>query len=104
MQNFTGNQTGVPTFTGDTSTIISQLQSLIANLGTNSLSTDIAALTAIQNSSANEATAWAAYVAGITLSTTTTTTTADPRIALTAEAQVLLAELQTLLQNKRQLS
>ncbi|KAL7012527.1 hypothetical protein ACKWTF_014906 [Chironomus riparius] len=95
MQNYTGNQTGVPGFVNDTTALIGQLQNLIANLGTDSLSTDIAALTALQNAAAQGSTAWAAYVAGSTLDTTTTI---DPRIALTTEAQQLLAELQDFLQ------
>ena len=79
----------------DTTALINMLQALIGNMGTNTLADNIAALTAIQNSVAQEATAWAAYVAG---DITGTTTTADPRIAITTEAQQLLAQLQTLLQ------
>ncbi|XP_070504709.1 pneumococcal serine-rich repeat protein-like [Chironomus tepperi] len=98
MQSYTGNQTGVPEFVSDTTGLISMLQDLITNMGINSLASDISALTIIQNAAAQDATAWAAYVAGSTLSTNTTTTTVDPRVDMTTAAQQLLAELQTLLQ------
>lgn len=96
MLNYAGNQTGVPGFVSDTSNLITQLESLIAGLGTNGLPTDITALTALQNQIAQEATAWAAYVSGGVLdllTTTTSTTTADPRLALLADAEGLLAVL-----------
>ncbi|KAL7012530.1 hypothetical protein ACKWTF_014906 [Chironomus riparius] len=95
MQSYTGNQTGVSGFVNDTSGLATMLQALIASMGNSTLAENIAALTTLQNAAAQEATAWAAYVAGSTLNTTTTV---DPRIALTTEAQQLLAELQDFLQ------
>ena len=92
MQSFTGNQTGVPGFIADTTGLAAMLQALITNMGNSTLAENITALTAIQNSTAQEATSWAAYVAGTTLPTV------DPRIAITTEAQQLLAQLQEFLQ------
>lgn len=102
MLNYAGNQTGVPDFVSDTSNLITQLESLIESLGTSDLPTDIAALTALQNQIAHEATAWAAYVSGAVLelsTTTTSTTTADPRLELLTDAEGLLAVLGVLTQD-----
>lgn len=99
MQSYTGNQTGVPAFVTDTTGLITMLQALINNMGNNTLAEDIAALTALQNAAAQEATAWAAYVASDISGTSSSPTTVDPRLALLAEAQSLLANLTALTQD-----
>ena len=106
MQNYTGNQTGVPGFVADTTSLISMLQALNSSMGNNKLASDIAALTALQNAAAKESTAWAAYVANDISgsSITPTTTTVDPRLALLAEAQSLLANLTALTQEMQNYS
>jgi hypothetical protein len=95
VQNFTGNQTGIPGFTSTINNLLSQIQNLEANLMNNNYTTDAAQVSAIQAAVAQVVADWAAYVAS---SSSSTTTTVDPRSALIPEAQTLAAILAALTQ------
>jgi hypothetical protein len=95
IQNFTGNQTGVPGFTTAINDLLSQIQSIQANLMSNNYTTDAALVSAIQSAVAQQVADWAAYVSSFA---TSTTTTVDPRLALLAEAQTLATILAGLTQ------
>ena len=75
MQNYNGSKSGVPPFTSNTSSLISQVQSLIANMMNNPASNDSATLANLENLATQESATWAAYVASDTTTTSTTTTT-----------------------------
>lgn len=69
MQNYAANQAVVPTSVSDTisniQNLITQGQNLSASLGTNGLTADISAVTALQNQVSQAATGWAEYIGNI---------------------------------------
>ena len=70
IQNYTGNQTGVPEFVTNTTALIAQVQDLINNMMNNSASVDAAILANLDSLANQEAIAWFTYVANDVTTTT----------------------------------
>ena len=89
MQNYNGSKTGVPPFTSNTSSLISQVQALIANMMNNPASNDSTTLANLENLATQESAAWAAYVAS-----DTTTTTSNPLLFIFLFVRILRNTIQ----------